>query len=116
MFDAVNALPFRRGRAVLKKAGVAVTINPVAEAFALNALAPLRGGRRLRSVFVEPRAEDLEVLSRWIGEGLVRPVIDRTFRLDEAAEAQRYSEGERARGKIVLVVDAGLAAFRPGAA
>jgi len=31
-------------------------------------------------------------------------VIDRVFRLDEAAEAHRYIETGRARGKVVLQV------------
>jgi len=34
----------------------------------------------------------------------VRPVIDRTYPLAEAAEAMRYLEAGHARGKIILAV------------
>jgi NADPH:quinone reductase-like Zn-dependent oxidoreductase len=34
-------------------------------------------------------------------------VIDRTYPLAEAAEAMRYLETGRARGKVVIVVDPG---------
>jgi len=38
--------------------------------------------------------------------GALRPVVDRTFPLCDAAAAHRYSETRRAQGKIVLVTDA----------
>jgi NADPH:quinone reductase-like Zn-dependent oxidoreductase len=37
--------------------------------------------------------------------GAVTPVIDRRYRLEEAAEAIRYLEQGRARGKVVVTVD-----------
>lgn len=36
-------------------------------------------------------------------EGTVRPIVDRTYPLAEAAEAQRHLEGRRQFGKVVLV-------------
>ncbi len=40
--------------------------------------------------------------------GAIRPVVDRTFRLDEAADAHRYMEENRNFGKIVLEVTPGI--------
>ena len=71
-------------------------------------------GRRLQFVFVEPSGADLKTLADWISEGRVRPVIDRCDPLERAAEAQRYSETRRVRGKLVLVVDERLAAEERG--
>jgi NADPH:quinone reductase-like Zn-dependent oxidoreductase len=113
VFDAVDKLSFRRCRRLLRPRGVAVTVNPVAEWLALNVLAFLRGGRRLRSVLVEPRAADLELLAGWIAGGRVRPHIERSFPLAEAVDAQRLSEAGRVRGKLVLIVDGPLAGQRP---
>ena len=93
-----------------------VTTNPVAEWLALNFLAFIRGGRRLRSIFIEPSGTDLELLSSWIAEGRVRTHVERSFRLAEAAESQRLSEESRVRGKFVLVVDVSLADHRPRSA
>jgi NADPH:quinone reductase-like Zn-dependent oxidoreductase len=111
VFDAANALPFRRARRALRPGGVFVTVNPALGNPVSRLLARVTGGgRRLESVFVRPSGADLEVIRAWISAGKVRSVIDRTYPLSEAADAHRHSETRRARGKIVLVVDAGLAA------
>lgn len=115
IFDAVNALSFRQCRRVLQPNGVMVTVNPMSETLSPGWLARLRGGRRLRSVLVEPSGADLHTLTAWLEAGKVRPVIDRTYPLADVAEAHRYSETQRARGKIVLLVDQDLATSPPAA-
>jgi NADPH:quinone reductase-like Zn-dependent oxidoreductase len=52
----------------------------------------------------EPAVEDLTALAGLLAAGTVTPVIDRTYRLDEAPEALRHQGTGHARGKIVLVV------------
>ena len=49
--------------------------------------------------------EDLKLLSDLMQTGKVTPVIDRTYKLSETAEAMRYFEEGHARGKVVLTVD-----------
>lgn len=116
VFDAVDKLSFRQCRRLLRPRGVAVTTNPVAEWFALNVLTFLRGGRRLRSVMVEPSGADLELLGGWIAGGQLRPHVERSFPFAEAADAQRLSEAGRVRGKLVLIVDGPLAGQPPRSA
>jgi NADPH:quinone reductase-like Zn-dependent oxidoreductase len=50
------------------------------------------------------RHEDLVVLAELMQAGDVRPVIDRRYALSEVADAIRYSEKGRARGKIIIDV------------
>jgi NADPH:quinone reductase-like Zn-dependent oxidoreductase len=50
------------------------------------------------------RREDLEYLGQLIEAGKVRPVIDRTYPLSQAADAVRQLEKGHARGKIVITV------------
>ena len=38
-------------------------------------------------------------------DGVVRPVIDRTYPFAETAEAMRYLESGRARGKVVVTME-----------
>jgi len=58
----------------------------------------------LRAQFPAEREGDLRVLKNLIEDGRITPVIDKTFPLSEAADAIRYIEAGRARGKILLTV------------
>lgn len=49
---------------------------------------------------LERRASDL---FGWIANGTIEVRIDRTFPLEEAAEAHRYLEGRKTRGKVLLI-------------
>ncbi len=49
--------------------------------------------------------EDLKLLSDLMQTGKVTPVIDRTYKLSETAEAMRYFEEGHARGKVVIAVE-----------
>jgi NADPH:quinone reductase-like Zn-dependent oxidoreductase len=48
--------------------------------------------------------KDMIVLKELIEAGKITPVIDRTYPLAEAAQAIRYVEQGRARGKVVITV------------
>lgn len=115
MFDAVNVLSFRTVRRALRPGGTLVTVNPFSETLSPAWLARFRGGRRLKSVMVQPSGADLALLGSWIAAGQIWPVIDRAYPLAHAADAQRYSATQRARGKLVLVVDELLAGTRADA-
>lgn len=108
ILDAVARLPLSRGLSLTRPGGTFVSLNPGLG----NPLAMLwaRGRKRhLRSVFVQPNQVDLHQLGTWIETGQLRPVIDRTYNLTDAAAAHRYSESRRARGKLILHVDPNLA-------
>ena len=49
--------------------------------------------------------KDLLFIKELIDAGKVVPVIDRTYKLHETAEAIRYLETSRARGKVVITVE-----------
>lgn len=49
--------------------------------------------------------EDLKLLSDLMQAGKVKPVIDRTYKLSETAEAMRYFEEGHARGKVVITAE-----------
>jgi len=48
--------------------------------------------------------DDLALLAELMEQGKMTPVIDKTYKLSEAAEAMRHLETSRARGKIVIRV------------
>jgi NADPH:quinone reductase-like Zn-dependent oxidoreductase len=59
-------------------------------------------GLRLVTPQPTPSTEVLAELAAMVEAGTLKPVIDRTFSLDAAAEAIRYLEVEHARGKVVI--------------
>ncbi|HSE94903.1 MAG TPA: zinc-binding dehydrogenase, partial [Methylomirabilota bacterium] len=67
--------------------------------------AQLHGAVRRERVLVartEPSGEALERVAELVAAQQVRPVIDRRFRLEDAADAIRYMENEHTRGKVVV--------------
>ena len=56
-------------------------------------------------ILAELNKDDLGTLASLIQSGKVTPVIDRTYKLSDAAEALRYLEKGHARGKVVVTVD-----------
>lgn len=108
VFDAVNGHSYRAWRRALRPGGRLVTVNPLLENRVFRWLGARVAGYRVGGLLVRPSGADLEELAGLVAAGKVRPVLDQTFPLTEAAAAQEYSATERARGKLVLVVDPGL--------
>ena len=61
--------------------------------------------RPMGMMMARPGGGDLACLAEWMQQGKVTPVIDKTYKLEETAEAMRYLETGRARGKIVIRID-----------
>jgi NADPH:quinone reductase-like Zn-dependent oxidoreductase len=62
------------------------------------------GKQNLRMFVASENSADLAELAELIGAGQVRPVVDRTFPLDQAPAAVAYMSDGRARGKVAVVV------------
>jgi NADPH:quinone reductase-like Zn-dependent oxidoreductase len=56
-------------------------------------------------ILAELNKEDLSMLAGLMESGKVTPVIDRTYKLGDAAQALRYLEKGHARGKVVVTMD-----------
>jgi NADPH:quinone reductase-like Zn-dependent oxidoreductase len=71
----------------------------------LRALALSPFVRQQLTMFIaKQRSRDLERLTELIEAGMMMPHIDRTYRLDQGADAMRHLEAGRARGKIAITV------------
>lgn len=82
IFDAVGKTSRSRCKNLLKKDGRFLTTN---------------GLDKIRS-------EDLTFLKKLIEQGEVKPVIDRTYPLEQIAEAHRYVEKGHKKGNVVITV------------
>lgn len=61
-------------------------------------------GGRLLVLTAAPDRDSLAALTALIEAGSLTPVVDRTYPLDEVADAVRYVEVEHARAKVVITV------------
>lgn len=61
-------------------------------------------GQRLRGFVAKDNGKDLVVLKEHLEAGSVTPLIDRTYRLGQAADAIQYLAAGHARGKVVLSI------------
>jgi NADPH:quinone reductase-like Zn-dependent oxidoreductase len=59
---------------------------------------------RVLELTAKPTGADLATLRELAESGRVTPVVDRTYPLEEAAEAIRYLEVDHARAKVVITV------------
>jgi len=116
IFDNVNNHSFSDRRRVLTPNGVCVLagiggagLHPGMLGRVVGILKANLLSRFVRQKFVrygtETNKEDLKLLSDLMQTGKVKPVIDRSYKLSETAEAMRYFEQGHARGKVVLTVD-----------
>ena len=68
----------------------------------------LRGtDRRVISGVADDGADDLAVLAGKVQRGVLRPVLDRTYPLEEIVEAHRYVESGRKQGNVIVTMEEG---------
>jgi NADPH:quinone reductase-like Zn-dependent oxidoreductase len=109
IFDAVGKESFRRCRRSLKPGGVYITVDlgflyhvPFA-ALATRFV----GSRRVKLGIGRYRKEDLLLVKELVEAGKYRPVVDRSYGLEEIVAAARYVETGQKTGNVVLRVSEG---------
>ena len=68
------------------------------------ALSPFTS-QKFTTIFAELNKDDLGALAELMQSGKLTPVIDRTYKLSDSAEALRYLERGHARGKVVVAME-----------
>ena len=57
---------------------------------------------RLALPLAKPSTQNLAELAALVESGSIRPIVDKVFTFDNAAEAIRYLEVEHARAKVII--------------
>ena len=107
IFDAVGKHSFKRSQGSLEPGGVYLPTDGF-ENLVLALWTPRFGDKKV--VFqIPPRQtkQDVLFLKRLVEAGKFRPVIDRTYALEDVVEATRYVETEQKTGNVVLTGETG---------
>jgi NADPH:quinone reductase-like Zn-dependent oxidoreductase len=99
VFDMMGGEIMEKSFKVLKKGGSLISIKGE-DSKGLAA----QYGVQFDAFFMWPSGEMLSQLAQLISDGALKPVIDRTFSIDQIQEAYTYLLGGRAKGKIVIDV------------
>jgi NADPH:quinone reductase-like Zn-dependent oxidoreductase len=103
VFDAVSMSSFGACKRILMSSGRYVNTLPNATIVA-QVLTSFLPGRKARSMWVRPSADDIAWMMEKIQAEKIRVVITETYPLDRITEALAASEAGRTRGKIVVKV------------
>jgi NADPH:quinone reductase-like Zn-dependent oxidoreductase len=100
IFDAVMKTSFSQCKSSLAPKGVFITVDyPLLQALWTS----IAGSRKV--VFgIANRIEDLVFLRELIEAGKLKSVIDKSYPLEQAAEAHRYVEKGHKKGNVVITV------------
>jgi NADPH:quinone reductase-like Zn-dependent oxidoreductase len=105
VFDAVGKSNFSACQAILKPKGVYISseLGPGAENLYLPLLTRLKGGKRV--VFPIPFniPKSIEMMGLLLKTGGFKPLIDRTYSLEQVAEAFEYVASGQKTGNVVLL-------------
>jgi NADPH:quinone reductase-like Zn-dependent oxidoreductase len=111
ILDNVEARPLAAVRRALAPTGTLIPnsgrggrwLGPIGRILKARLLSGFTRQQLKPFVSIEKR-EDLLTLADLLATGQVKPVIDRTYPLEEAAEALRYVATGHARGKVVITL------------
>src|SRR3954454_2400840 len=100
VFDTVGGETYKRSFKVLKKgSGIIVSMLEQPNSDLMN-----QYGVKAVFLFSQANRERLTKLAEWVDRNNIKVNIDKTFPLDEAANALDYQKDAHPRGKVVLTV------------
>lgn len=106
IFDAVGKSSFGQCKPLLKEKGIYISteLGKNGENIWLALLTPLRGGKKLLFPLPTITKNDVEFLGELAKQGKFKPVIDRSFTMEQIVEAYRYVESGQKTGNVILKI------------
>ena len=106
VFDAVGKSSFRKCKPLLEKGGIYMSteLGNMSQNPFLAIITPLFGDKKVLFPLPTINKEDVVFLKELVETGNYKPVIDRSYPLEQIVEAYRYVESGKKTGNVVLNV------------
>jgi len=103
-FDVFGNYDFGRIKHLLTKGGVYVTTVPKLRNFADAFRTRFIGERGAKVVNVHSHRENLDAITELINTGKLRPIIEKTYTLEEIQLAHEHIQTKHTHGKVVIKI------------
>ena len=106
VFDAVGKSSFGKCKPILKKKGIYMSteLGYLSQNPFLALITPWLGGKKVLFPIPTISKKDIEFLKELVETKKFKPVIDRSYPLEETIEATRYVETRQKTGNVVITV------------